>query len=55
MAFISQEGNFTLIVSGYNDAQGWIDSPPILIEVVNIIDGFELDDDLLLGKPVSGC
>ncbi|XP_018015476.1 uncharacterized protein LOC108672342 [Hyalella azteca] len=45
------EGNFTLIVSGNNTVQGWIDSPPINITLVNKIANFRLEDDLTLAKP----
>ena len=51
--FFSKEGDFVLIISGYNSVQGWIESPPIPITLVNKIANFQLQDDLRVVKPVS--
>ncbi|KAF2367013.1 PLAT/LH2 domain [Trinorchestia longiramus] len=46
-----KEGNYTLTVSGNNSVQGWVDSSPIHIVLVDRIANFRLEDDLTIAKP----
>ncbi|XP_071515468.1 uncharacterized protein [Panulirus ornatus] len=47
----TQEGEYQVVVSGYNSVQGWINSDPFLVVVLEKLQGFELDDDGAVVEP----